>query len=423
MKSGFFYSIGLSGMTFSSNVIPILTILVLSVLTITPLLSYKIILMALWGAFFIFENNQFHRINGKLRSVLTLGVLYVFICVVYKLLDVSSANMGYCAVLPFFYFVPVLALIIIDKCQNEQQIRFLFHFVSLAAAINIADNIRLYNIYGVDIVFQNLAGLLEEEGITGINLGGAMFVNMTVFYACLMFLAFLKSNKVLEKIFFLTYVSISAYFIIICSLKASAIVLMLISFVSMYISVKSKKHVVANLMLMAVIGVVVSFFMDSIIHFLIGVIGSQRVASRLIIFTSEADISDSGSLMSRSELWLVSIKTWLSGVGSFFFGIGDHRWDDFMTTADSGIGNHSDFLDILARYGILGGLVFYSSIKVYYDYLKKRCGTNFKYEILSFFILVLLMGFTKKIIGTQPAVMIFILFPLTLKYFSYKESL
>lgn len=418
MKRGFFYSIGLSRNTFSSNFTPILAILVLSVLTITPLLSIKILLIVLWCVFLCLENNKFNRIISKLRSVLTLGILFVFICVIYRLVGVSSAKMSYCVVLPFLFFVPVLALIVIDKCHNEQQIRFLFHFISLAVAINIADNIRLFYQLGMDVVFQNLAGIMEEEGITGLNLGSSMFINMSVFYAIIMFMAFLKSNNNYEKILLLVYVSISAYFIIMCSFKASAVILMLMSFVSMFIAVKAKKHVVTILILMVVVGAVVFLFMDSIINFLIGVIGSQRIADRLIIFTSEGDMSDSGSLMTRNELWLVSIKTWLSGVSSFFLGIGDHNWQDFVSTSDSGIGNHSDLLDVLARYGIIGGLIFYSSIKVYYDYLKKRCGTSFKFELLSFFILVFLMGFTKKIVGAQPAIMIFILFPLTLRCFS-----
>jgi hypothetical protein len=288
--------------------------------------------------------------------------------------------------------------------------------------VNIADNIRLSYVYGLDVVFQNLAGILEEEGITGLNLGGSMFVSMSVFYASIMFLAFLKSNNNMEKILFLLYVCITAYFIIMCSLKASAIVLMLISFFSMYISIKMEKGVSVALLFLAIVGLLLFLFMDDIVYFLINVIGAQRTADRLIIFTTGAEFSDSSTLVSRNGLWQVSIGTWLNDVGSFFVGIGDHSWKDSMTTADSGIGNHSDLLDVLARYGILGGLCLYSSIKLYYDYLKNNYGKSSKFEILSFFVLILLMGFTKKIVGSQPAVMIFILFPLTLRYFSNKKS-
>ena len=167
-----------------------------------------------------------------------------------------------------------------------------------------------------------------------------------------------------------------------CSLKASAIVLMLISFLSMYISVKMKKGVDVTLFFMAMVGIIMFLFMDNIVNFLINVIGAQRIADRLIIFTTGAEYSDSSTLVSRGELWQVSVGTWLNDVRSFFLGIGDHSWNEFSTTAKSGIGNHSDLLDVLARYGILGGLCLYSSIKLYYDYLKNIYGKSKPYLIV-----------------------------------------
>ena len=217
MKRGFFYSLGLSRKTYSTNFAPILAILILSVVTITQKFYFgaAVYVMMSWLIFFLFESGKIIRANHKLKSVLSLGFLYVVICAVYQLLGISSASIEYCVARPFLYFAPVVALMIIDRCDNEQQVRFLFHFLALAIAINIADNIRLTNEYGIEnIAYQKLAGLMKEEGITGLNLGGSMFVNMCVFYACLMFMAFLKSNKGAEKFLFLIYTGISAYFII-----------------------------------------------------------------------------------------------------------------------------------------------------------------------------------------------------------------
>ena len=127
--------------------------------------------------------------------------------------------------------------------------------------------------------------------------------------------------------------------------------------------------------------------------------------------------------MSRGELWQVSVKSWLSSFLSFLFGIGDHRWNDFTTTADSGIGNHSDLLDVLGRYGITGALILYSSIKKYYDYLQERFDSFFKFEVISFIILLLAIGFTKRFITAQQGIVIFILFPLALRYLYYQKTI
>lgn len=394
----------------------------LSILTITPKFYDSTYLMALWGLFFLLKLLTLNRSNGILGHLFTLGVIYVFICLIYKLLGISSASMGYCILAPFFYFVPVFALMIIDRCENEQQIRFLFHFLALAVAFNIADNIWLSYEYGIDnLVFQNLGGKLEEEGLTELNFGGSQFVNMSVFYACMMFMAFLKSNNRNEKYLFLVYWGISAYFIVFCSLKASAVILLLLSLALMYISYKTKGKNGNMLTLTAIVGALLFFLRDGIFNFLIDIIDSDRITVRLTSLTTEGDVEDS-SLMGRSNLWLVSIQSWLSSLISFFFGIGSHNWKDFMTTAESGVGNHSDWLDVLAKYGIIGALILYSSLKEYYEYLNNKYGNSFKYEILSFFLLILIMGLTKKIVNAQPAIMIFILFPLTLKYCSYKVS-
>lgn len=418
-----FNLIGLSRSTFSSNFTPILAILALSIFTITPKFFYSTYIMLWWLVFFLYEVHTFNMSNRKLGNLLFLGFIFVLDCAIYKFIGVSSASMGYCTSAPFLYFAPVLALMIIDKCDNEQQIRFLFHFLSLAVAINIADNIRLSYEFGMEnIVFQRLGGIMEEEGITGLNFGGSIFVNMSVFYACIMFMAYLKSNVRWEKILFALYIGISAYFIVVCSLKASAIILMLMSFVLMYMSVISKANISVMLMIMTVFGVGAFFFLDDIIYLLINVIDSDRVTKRLIMFTAESDVQGSSSFEARSNLWMVSIETWLSSLGTFFVGIGNHNWHDFMTTADSGIGNHSDWLDVLAKYGIIGALILYLSVKVYYDYLKNKYDISYKYEILSFFMLIIVMGLTKKVVHAQTSIMIFILFPLTLRYYSNKES-
>ncbi len=156
---------------------------------------------------------------------------------------------------------------------------------------------------------------------------------------------------------------------------------------------------------------------------MISIIDSDRITSRLEIFTSSGDVGESSTLMSREHLWLVSINSWLQDPLTFLFGIGDHDWVQLGSEEKSGIGNHSDILDVLARYGILGASVFYSSIIVYYKYLKRIYGGLYKWEIVSFMITILMMGLTKRFISGEVAIIYFILFPLSLKYLSKETSL
>ena len=122
------------------------------------------------------------------------------------------------------------------------------------------------------------------------------------------------------------------------------------------------------------------------------------------------------TLEARADLWIVSVNTWLSSLTTFFFGIGEHNYLDFVSTAASGVGNHSDLLDVFARYGIMGGLLLYGILIKYYKWLSQTFGSAFKNYILTFFLLLILMGVTKRFISGEEAIVIFMLLPLCLMY-------
>lgn len=424
MRNGFSYTLGLRGGTFSTNFGRIFAILVLAVLTVTPKLFVEKYLMALWFMFLVIESNCLFKANRTLSKIGLLGILFVLMCIIYQLAGISSASLAYCMPEPFLYFSPIVALIIIDETNNEQQIRFLFHFISLAIAINIADNIRLSHEIGItNLAFQQLAGVMEDEGVKGLNLGSSYFVNMAVFYTGIMFMSFLKTRITFEKILFFIYFGIGAYFIVMCSMKGSAIILLLVFLALIFIASRSKGNFGKILFFALLFGTILYLFRDTFINLLITIIDNERITERLIVFTSVDNVSDSSTLMAREDLWRVSLRSWLNNPISFIFGIGDHNWEEFSSTAASGVGNHADLLDVLARYGLIGGLILYSSIKLLYDYLQKKFGSFFKWEILSFFVVLVLMGFTKKFVRAECAIAIFILFPLCLRYYYNERKL
>lgn len=424
MKKGLFKTIGLSKETFSGDFLRIFFIFLMAVLTVTPRFYVAIYMIPLWMVFFCFTLSSIGRTSREIKKLLLLGLLFVTICITYKLLGVSSASLTYCMVRPFVYFAPILALVVIHECDNESKIRFLFHFISLVIAVNVADSIRLVHQFGLEnMIYQRLAEAVEGESEGVLNLGGTLFVNMIAFYGSVMFFAFLRSRRFAEKLLFFFYFGITAYFIVFLSLKASVIIILFASVVLMYVANKSKNNFGKIVLISLLIIGFLYIFRDSIINGMISIIDSDRITSRLEIFTSSGDVGESSTLMSREHLWLVSINSWLQDPLTFLFGIGDHDWVQLGSEEKSGIGNHSDILDVLARYGILGASVFYSSIIVYYKYLKRIYGGLYKWEIVSFMITILMMGLTKRFISGEVAIIYFILFPLSLKYLSKETSL
>ena len=423
MKQGLLKTIGLCKETFSGNSLPVFFILMIVALTVTPKLYEAIYMIPLWIVFFFFSNKSFGKTSHEIKKLLLLGGLFVTICIAYSLLGVSSASLTYCMVKPFVFYAPVLALVVIHECNNESKIRFLFHFISLIIAVNVADSIRLVNEFGLEnMIYQRLAEAVEGESEGALNLGGTLFVNMIVFYGSVMFFAFLRSKQIVEKLLFFFYFGITVFFIVFLSLKASAVIILLASVALMYVACKSNNNFGKIVFISLLVFGIIFIFRDRLINAMISIIDSDRITARFEIFTSSGDVEDSSTMMSRGHLWLVSVNSWLQDPFTFLFGIGDHNWMELGSEEKSGIGNHSDVLDVLARYGLLGASVFYSSIIVYYKYLKRMYGGLYKWEIVSFMFPIVMMGLTKRFISGEAGIIFFILFPLSLKYFSMKST-
>lgn len=341
-------------------------------------------------------------------------VCYIFMCVIYKVLDISSAGFGYC-LLHTLFFLPFFSLLIFEQQFNGNKARFLFHAISFIIALNIADSIRLTIMYPLEIAFQNMSEELAMEGVTGLNLGGSMFVNMTVLFLSVMMIAFLNTTNKREKVLFGLYAAIASWFIVMCSAKASAVVLAVVAIVTQFITHKGKNKFKLFTLILCLF-VVLKFYLNDIIYFASDFIDNERLTSRLLVFTADdSAAAEKGNmtLEARAELWLVSVKTWLSTPTTFIFGIGEHNHLDFISTEASGVGNHSDLLDVFARYGIIGGLLLYGILIKYYKWLSRNLDA-FKNYIATFFLLLVLMGLTKRFISGEEAIVVFMLLPLCL---------
>ena len=190
----------------------------------------------------------------------------------------------------------------------------------------------------------------------------------------------------------------------------------------MFVVNKAKRPIKAVVAIAISFGVLLTFI-DPLIHLLVNLIDNSRVGSRLLIFTEEGDTyGNANSINSRMDLWLVSLRTWTNSIPSFIFGIGDHVRNDTISTEASGIGNHSDFFDILAKYGIIGGVILYNILKNLFVYTKGQVTRKQYLKVLVFFCLILVFGFTKKIVLPSISIMLFIFFPLCIYYINESDK-
>ena len=132
------------------------------------------------------------------------------------------------------------------------------------------------------------------------------------------------------------------------------------------------------------------------------------------------DITSSGTSMSvRNELMGISWNTFTSSIGHFIFGAGEHM-DNIM------IGHHSFFLDTLARYGIIGGVMIYVYFKKQYQIIMsnidKKTNWSLYMQCSVVFLFYVLRNFYGQVAYALVNLVILVLFPLTFQVINYYKQ-
>lgn len=117
-----------------------------------------------------------------------------------------------------------------------------------------------------------------------------------------------------------------------------------------------------------------------------------RVQAMFNIFSGDESNTEVNYL-GRFTQNLVSIRTWLSNFMTILFGVGHHLGRDYYNT----VGQHSFYIDYLAKYGLIGTSIVVGSIRSFIN-TTKICYLNKKeyYMFMMFFIIYLLLGFLAK---------------------------
>ncbi len=373
-----------------------------------PILAFSTILILMyWGS------KEFHA-NGRLVSCV---LAYFLVCLAYKLLGVSSVSLG-SLVVQILFFTPILLKLLPENIIAEKVRKKLFWITIIIAVLNIADNIRLCILHPevMYIVSRN-----KSDVITGLNLGGNQFYVAVMFFFAICFFGFLNCKVKKYKILLLVTVIFSAIFILGFCFKAGIVVYTLLS---VFLLIFARRAMNTRTFLIRIgIPAVFAFtllhaFSDFFVEQITRVVDSPRLARRLIVLVDEDNAeAATGTVDARGELWLLSIETWLKDPINFFVGIGDHRvdWDGGQTARQVGIGNHSDFFDTPARYGLIGLLLIPSLITTSFKVLIASFDRKYRIQVLSILLVYIVFGFTYSSFKPAIGFMLFIFLP-AIKY-------
>lgn len=406
----------------NSNIAVILLSLLIVVFH-TPIISRNLPNVVIIGLMFLFVVSVIKFFKGfsktEIATLILLGT-YFLLEVMYKFSGVSSAELYYYFNTVQFFFFLAAGMALRTFITKRQTIYLLCVSVAIMF-ITLLSNILLYLQYGA----KEYVSLFNTHRYST-NSVNTQFVFAVLLMAGMSFIYFLKGNNKKLKTLSLISVLFLSFFIVVISQRMIALILMILMYLLLLVAsigipwYKKLERRKKRILIIAVISVLllIVILYKPILLLVCDMIGSDRIEKRIrqiiTLFETGNLALVGGSLAARIELGITSVKTFFSSPETFLFGIGDHRITNLF------IGNHSQFIDAFARYGICGAAIIFAlfwgavkSVKGFAD-IKKADSLNLMINIILF--IFILRGFVGNIFDASIGIGIFIIVPLFFRF-------
>ena len=387
--------------------------------------TYSFVIPLGLSVLWIFQSIIISSANNVLFNKIAIRWwVYLFLCITMVIIGLSSTNINFViSRLPIF-IIPGMGYFVV-KNYNKRESIILLRLFALIFGANL-----LYNI----VLGTTMPDIFEEQESTELsiqfgimmNIASTGFINVGVFLLGILFMLFLLQNGLIKRLFPVLVAIPIGFYMLFQNTRGTAILLLIVEIAGLliaYFEPKDKRKLKPYYIGM-VVGLVVFTFVlfIPIIELVIQYLQSERLAERL---NDLVDLKQSGgntsqlkegSLAMRLQLAQTSLNTWFSNPISFLIGIGDHAQSFGGDLIKSGIGGHSEFIDVAARYGVIGIVVFLNIIKEYYILLKRLTYSREiqKYVNIIFFIF-LLMGIFNNVFEPMQLLFLYIVFPIVIE--------
>ena len=384
----------------------------LGLVSITPILgiprNYIATICLIFVGCILYSANGAFNYNRRLLTCLSLYFILVFS---YKLIGVSDASWGN-YLLQGLFFVPIILILISHNILHQKLIVCLFIAILIVVVFNIINNIRLFFLYP-EMTISNMS--MKEEDLQALNMGDSYFHTLSLLFFNVSILLTLNGRSIIVKTGMLLCAIISGVYICGFCLKASVVVYFFLSIVLLLLAKrfhKPQKIILVCFISALIIYLFVCLFKTEIVQFVIANSPDERITIRLItLIDSDNTLANQDTVDGRSELYFLSLKTWLSNPVNFLLGIGDHR--ALSDVESTGIGQHSEILDSLARYGIIGGYFLWVIFKKSFKFIISLFDNSVKSQVRAIIIVFIMCGFTKCVFSPSIGCVLFILLPLS----------
>ena len=354
----------------------------------------------------MFQSRQIY----KIESAVFFASFYVLS---YYIIGFSQAGFGnvFMQVSFFFSIVPVLYC---NKFLKRRQCIYVYFIVLIILNFSIVQDILLNRV--------NQGLTFEELDELGSNVEWTAFSTAVLFVFGASLLVLLNSSHFVVKIIHSISLFISFYYIVFCSMRGSIIILMFLLFILLlfakYIYI-IKASIVKYLVYCVMITLVtlLVFNENVIFDWLLNISPSDRLTYRILDLkeVSTYGVSED-SLSGRYYLGKISVQTWLRDPLTFLFGIGDQRISNLGIQGFilSGVGGHSEILDTLARFGLVGfSIVVALFLRISKYLISLFDSPKVKMQVKMLLLVIVLTAFSKAIFFDIVGIGMFVLIPLT----------
>lgn len=356
-------------------------------------------------------------------------MIYAFVAFMMVVLGFSSTNINFFIMRIPFYLVPAIGYFVIKHYRTREMIVLLFA-ISIIFFANIFQNIFLWTMMP-EIFEEQESTDMSLEFSKAMNLADTGFIAVCLFYIGMLVMVIDNMKGRFHRLLMLEAMLIIAFFILFVNTRGTATLLFGVMFVGLFLAkfepkrANVRSYYVAAILILIFVG---TFIIIPLLLWLLENMESKRLAERLedvMSFMSSKgnvnSVSDTGSMGARIALSQTSLNTFFSNPINMLIGIGDHTVEIGMDLHKTGIGNHSEFIDVLARYGLVGAFVFIKILKSYYQNLKSiaTCRSVMKYVNVVFLIFVL-YGFLNNCFIPIIHIFMFIIFPIVIMIINQK---
>lgn len=324
----------------------------------TPLLSSMLYiqmgLMVAWGITIL----PLGRIKKKDWTLLIIIGSWLVYAITLRIIGFSSAAWGNYGIQVMFYF-PLVVFMTYRSLLTEREQYHLICFVGIVMLINMLDNIYLLVRYPGANIELNFSDMYSN-----LNLGNSSFTFVMMLLLLVCFGYFLNRKR-----WYVIPVLAGVFYLVISSKTTAFLVFLIFAYLMVVEKAAAKLPIRYRAMIM-ILGVGILLFLY---RFSLEIVSVFTNNEYILVRLKALVKGDTSSVyLARWGLAMLSISTFLEHP---LFGIGYVKADFALVDyASTGIGHHSELIDHLGRYGMIG-IVFYLLIFCnFYRYVKRLYG-------------------------------------------------